>query len=170
MKTKPAIFIALLVTSSLSFAGGGTKELDHSNDQNAHEIKNQESNELMKGLDSQAAKTVMAFHKAINSGNGKQAREYLDDAIVIFEGGGVERSADQYASHHMLSDMSFLKELDITTLEHQVKVDGNMAVSMSRSHMQGAFKGKEIDIKSMETMVLKKVSEQWKIIHIHWSN
>jgi hypothetical protein len=36
--------------------------------------------------------------------------------------------------------------------------------------MQGAFKGKEIDIKSMETMVLKKVSEQWKIIHIHWSN
>jgi len=70
----------------------------------------------------------------------------------------------------MLSDMSFLKELDIKTLEHQVKTDGNMAVSMSRSHMQGTFKGKEIDMKSMETMVLKKIDEQWKIIHIHWSN
>lgn len=61
---------------------------DHGSDH-----QSQEPNELMKGLDSQAAKTVIAFHKAINLGNGKQAREYLDDAIVIFEGGGVERSA-----------------------------------------------------------------------------
>jgi uncharacterized membrane protein/ketosteroid isomerase-like protein len=142
---------------------------DHGDEQ-THENKSQVSNELMSGLETQAAKTVIAFHKALISGNAEAARPHLNEAIVIFEGGGVERSAEEYASHHMLSDMSFLKELKITSLEHQVNVNGNMAVSMSRSQMQGVFNDKEIDIQSMETIVLNKVNEQWKIIHIHWSN
>ena len=189
MKTKPAIFIALIATSSLSFAGSGTSEHEHKNDHetklestteekkdahsdghSAHDGKNQEKEMLFTGLKTDAAQAVISFHEAINKGDSDRARSYLDDAIIIFEGGGVERSADEYASHHMLSDMAFLKNLTITSLEHQVKVDGNMAVSISRSKMQGVFKDKEIDMNSMETLVLKRVKDKWKIIHIHWSN
>lgn len=113
---------------------------------------------------------MIAFHAAINAGDGAKARVLLDDAVLIFEGGSVERSADQYASHHMKSDMAFLQQMQITTLEHQVKVMGNAAVSMARSNIHGRYKGKDIDINSMETIILAKDNEQWHIVHIHWSN
>ena len=162
MKVKILLIILLLAATNLILA--------KPEKQNAHEVQNQGSHELFTGLETDAAQAVIAFREAINKGDSDRARSYLDDAIIIFEGGGVERSADEYASHHMLSDMLFLKNLNITSLEHQVKVAGNMAVSISRSKMKGMFKDKEIDMSCMETLVLKRVKEKWKIIHIHWSN
>lgn len=144
-------------------------EHEHSHDQTEGHHQ-QQSSEMFSGLNSEAAKTVIAFHAAINSGDAVQARMLLDDAVVIFEGGGVERSADQYASHHMKSDMAFLAKMKITTKEHQVNTMADMAVSMARSNIHGVYKNKKIDIDSMETMVLKKTNGDWRIVHIHWSN
>ena len=121
-------------------------------------------------LDTAAGKVVVAFHQALRSGDKATARNMLADDVLIFEGGGVERSADQYANHHMLSDMKFLAAVSSTSLEHQVKVMGDTAVSMSRSKTQGTYKGKERNFEGMETMVLEKQGGAWKIVHIHWSN
>jgi ketosteroid isomerase-like protein len=125
---------------------------------------------LMKNLDTPAAKVVMSFHQALKTSDKKLARMHLADDVQIFEGGKVERSADQYAHHHMLSDMKYLAAMKSETLEHQVKVMGNTAISLSRSHTTGTFKGKERDYQGMETMMLEKQHGEWKIIHIHWSN
>lgn len=125
---------------------------------------------MFSGQETEAGKLVIEFHNALENGDAKRVRELLDDDILIFEGGGVERSADQYSSHHMISDMAFLKAIDIKTLEQQIKINGDSAVAMSRSKMKGNYKDKEIDIESMETMVMNKKNGQWKITHLHWSN
>ena len=140
---------------------------EHSHAQGGH--SHDKADPLKTGLDSDAAKAVIAFHTAINSGDTAKARALLDDAVLIFEGGGVERSGDQYANHHMKSDMAFMQQMKITRLEHQVKVIGNAAVSMSRSKIQGRYKNKDIDFNSMETMMLTKNDGRWRIVHIHWS-
>ncbi|NQZ07319.1 MAG: DUF4440 domain-containing protein [Algicola sp.] len=141
---------------------------EHSHAQGGH--SHDKSDPLKTGLESDAAKAVIAFHTAINTGDAAKARALLDDAVLIFEGGGVERSGDQYANHHMKSDMAFMQQMKITRLEHQVKVIGNAAVSMSRAKIQGRYKNKDIDINSMETMMLIKNNGHWRIVHIHWSN
>ena len=117
-----------------------------------------------------AAKTVIAFHNALNSGNAQRARMLLDDSVVIYEGGGVERSADEYANHHLHADIEFMSKMQVTMLEHQVKTTADMAVSISRSKVQGKYHDKDIDIETMETIVLKKHDGNWRIMHIHWSN
>lgn len=124
----------------------------------------------MSGLETEAAKVVISFHNALRTGDGRLARSLLADQVTIFEGGRVERSADEYAQHHMQSDMRYLKEMNIETLEHQVQVIGNTAISMSRSHMKGKYDGKDRDNEGMETIVLEKQGKSWKIIHIHWSH
>lgn len=86
---------------------------------NAHGDKNKDKG-LFKGVDTPAAKVVLAFHQALETGNQKQARAQLADDVTIFEGGRVERSADEYAHHHMLSDMKYLAAMKSNTLEHQV--------------------------------------------------
>jgi ketosteroid isomerase-like protein len=149
---------------------GQDKNEDESHDHSTHQHEYSSKSSGFIGMDSDAAKSLVAFHQALNSSNGNEARKYLDDSILIYEGGGVERSADQYASHHMLSDMKFLSSVSITTVEQQVKVMGDVAYSTSVSKIRGTYKGKDLDLTSMETAILKKGDEGWKIIHLHWSN
>jgi len=125
---------------------------------------------LFTGLNSSAARTVKKFHHALKNSDKKLARSLLADDVVIFEGGGVERSANQYASHHMKADMKFQKELTIKTLEHHVQIVGDLAYSTRRSTMKGKFEGKKINLDIMESIVLKKSNSGWLITHIHWSN
>ena len=154
MKT---INILLVLLMTFSFAAS------------AHGDKNKDKG-LFKGIDTPAAKVVLAFHQALETGNKDLARVQLADDVTIYEGGRVERSADEYAHHHMLSDMKYLASMKSKTLEHQVTVLGNTAISASRSHTQGTYKGKERDYQGMETMVLEKQNGEWKIKHIHWSH
>ena len=125
--------------------------------------------QLFTGIDTQAAKVVQRFHMALQTGDRKLARSLLSDDVLIFEGGGVERSAEEYAHHHMLADMKYLKALQVKTIEHHVKVYDDVAVSYSRSHSKGSYKGKKVDRNGMETITLRKINQQWKITHIHWS-
>jgi len=147
--------LALSITLSFTVSAHGDKH---------------EKNGVSIGLDTSAAKVVQTFHAALNTGNTELARAQLAADVTIYEGGQVERSADEYANHHMLADMKFLAAVTTKTLEHEVKVLGNTAISASRSHTTGTYKNKKIDHQGMETMVLEKQNDVWKIKHIHWSN
>lgn len=147
------------------------KEHDNS-DGHSHEGDEHAKTEpnFFSGIDNDAARTVIAFHAAINSGDVLKVKEILDQTVLIFEGGGVERSAEEYAGHHLKADIAFLMKMTVTLVEHQVQATENMAVSMSRSRLVGKYQDKDIDINTMETIALRKINKQWKIVHIHWSN
>ncbi|NMH65009.1 DUF4440 domain-containing protein [Shewanella salipaludis] len=125
---------------------------------------------LFSGLETQAAKAVQQFHSALASGDAAAARALLADDVMIFEGKGVERSAEEYAKHHMLADIQFLASAPSKTLEHKVTVMGDTAISLARSENHGEYKGKQVDSESLETLVLRRTDAGWKIVHIHWSN
>src|SRR5687767_1734260 len=54
-----------------------------------------------------AAATVDAFHAALGRGDTRSAVALLADDALIFEGGGVERTKQEYASHHLAADAAF---------------------------------------------------------------
>ena len=122
------------------------------------------------GESTAAAQTVTAFHQALRAGDAKAVRAMLADDVLIVEGNGVERSADEYASHHMLADMKFMAAVQVEALEHQTKVLGKVAYSVSRSQLTGEYKGKPVDVVSKETLVLVDNGDGWKIVHVHWSH
>ena len=118
--------------------------------------------------DTAPAKAVSAFHQALKNGDKDLARALLADDVLIFEG-GVERSAEQYANHHMLADMKYLAAVETKSLEHQVTISGNLAISISRSRTKGHYKEKDVDYEGLETMMLTLSDGKWQITHIHWS-
>ncbi|MDX5406227.1 MAG: nuclear transport factor 2 family protein [Chromatiaceae bacterium] len=136
----------------------------------AHGNEKHDAPALFVGENTAPALTVTAFHHALRSGDTKSARAMLADDVLIVEGNGVERSADEYASHHMLADMKFMAAVHAETLEHQTKVLGNMAYSVSRTQLTGEYKGKPVDVVSKETLVLVDNGDGWKIVHVHWSH
>lgn len=147
----------------------GDSDNDHQQTANLHDALIDSKDTPATG-DAEVAEVVRRFHDALSNGDGELARSLLDDNVIIYEGGGVERSASDYASHHMLADMKFLAAMNLQVLEHEIKVYGDSAISMSRTKMRGNYQGKMLDRESMETISLSRKNGEWKIVHIHWSD
>ncbi|MCI2283719.1 nuclear transport factor 2 family protein [Colwellia sp. MSW7] len=155
----------ILITASFLTLVVSNDSIAHSNENKKQRIYPENS-----GAETDAGKAIIEFHKALKLGHKKKARSLLDDNVIIFEGGGVEKSADEYANHHMLADMKYLAKIKTEVLTHNVKIVGDMAYSMSQTKSTGQVKGKYINSEGMESMVLQKNNNKWKIVHIHWSN
>lgn len=113
---------------------------------------------------------VEAFETALRSKDAKTARALLADDVIIAENGGVERSAAQYAGHHMISDMAFTSAVDITVKQRNEFVGDVTSAVVSQSQVHGSFEGKTIHSAMMETILLSRVDDRWRISHIHWSS
>ena len=140
-----------------------------SNSAFAHEDSGTKSKKLFKGNQLMPAKVVAKFHSALKNSKKEEVLRLLEKSVLIYEGGGVERSAKEYSSHHLLADMAFMSKMDVKLIEHQVVVYNNIAISSSRSIIKGKYKGKLIEKTNMETIVLRKINGKWKIANIHWS-
>lgn len=114
--------------------------------------------------------TVEAFHKALASGNTRAALDLLAEDVLIFESGGVERSRAEYASHHLAADAAYSAAVRRTLVNRSHGEAGDAAWVTSVETVAGAYRGRAINSRSVETMLLRQVAGQWRITHIHWSS
>jgi len=119
---------------------------------------------------SEAAKVVDAFHAALASKDTAGAAALLLDSALIFEGGYVERSKAEYASHHLGADAAYASAVPTSLVKRSGFADGDMAWIASETRTTGTYKDKPVDRLSTETMILKKEASGWRIVHIHWSS
>lgn len=117
-----------------------------------------------------AATVVDAFHQALGRGDTKSALAHLADEALIFESGGVERGKKEYASHHLAADAAFSQSVPTKVTRRVAHVAGTTAWIASEGRTTGSFKGKKVDRKTAETMILRRTGGTWKIFHIHWSS
>jgi len=118
----------------------------------------------------EAAKVVDAFHAALKQNNASAALALLSEDVLIFEGGYVERSKAEYASHHLATDAAFASAAPSSLLRRSAYADGDTAWISSETRTTGRYKDKAVDRLSTESMVLKKDVAGWRIVHIHWSS
>jgi uncharacterized protein DUF4440 len=116
------------------------------------------------------SQVVSAFHTALSSGSREQALALLSPEVVIFESGGAETSRDEYGSHHLGGDMEFVRATKTTVVDEQSGQSADAAWVLRRTTTTGQFRGKAINSRSTETMILRKGAAGWLITHIHWSS
>ncbi|MEO1135977.1 MAG: DUF2231 domain-containing protein [Pseudomonadota bacterium] len=113
---------------------------------------------------------VDAYAAALRAGDENAVRAMLAADVIIAEGGGAERSVDEYAGHHMPADMAFTAAVDFSVKKRDVIAGAELVTVISESQMHGEFRGETIHSRMMETMVLRRIDERWRIAHIHWSS
>jgi ketosteroid isomerase-like protein len=116
------------------------------------------------------SETVTAFHAAIHAGDRERALSLMSPDIMIYESGYVERSRDEYASHHLAGDIEFGKATARKVLKHTDRVDGATATVLEETETTGELKGKAIHAFGVETALLEKKGDGWVIVHVHWSS
>jgi ketosteroid isomerase-like protein len=118
----------------------------------------------------EATAVVDAFHTALKTGDTTAALVLLDDNVMIFEQGYIEWSKAEYASHHLASDAEFSKSVASKQIARRSTIEGGLAWVATESSATGKFKEKDVDSVSIETMVLRRTNDGWRIVHIHWSS
>lgn len=117
-----------------------------------------------------AVSVVDRFGKALAAGDFKTVEQLLAADVLILETGGAERSRAEYLGHHAISDAQFLKGAHSELKRRRARVDGALAWIGSESELHATRDGKPLTLLSTETVVLKKVGGDWRIVHIHWSS
>ena len=118
----------------------------------------------------EAAKVVDAFHAALVGQDAAGAAALLSDSALVFEGGYVERSKAEYASHHLGADAAYASAVPTSIVKRSGFASSDMAWIASETRTTGTYKDKAVDRLSTETMILKKEVSGWRILHIHWSS
>jgi len=116
------------------------------------------------------ASVVDAFSAALHAGNTEAVALLMAPDVIIAESGEVERSFAEYAGHHLAADIAFAAAVTSSLDDRKVITGGDMATVVSRSEIRGSFRGRAIHSNSMETMVLRRTDDAWRIVHIHWSS
>ncbi len=119
---------------------------------------------------SEAVDTVVAFHAALAAGDGEGALALLDPDGVVFEAGGAELSREEYEQRHLGADMEFAAATEREILDRRVGEAGEVAWVLTLSRTTGTFRGRAIDSRGAETMILRRSGDAWRIVHIHWSS
>jgi len=117
-----------------------------------------------------AVATAAAFQEALNSGDAARVKALLDPKVLIFESGAAERSRAEYAAHHLKADIDFLKAGTYKLQRQTGDTVGDLAWVASESRISGTPKDKVVNVLSTETLVLKKGTAGWKVVHVHWSS
>ncbi|MBL8270514.1 c-type cytochrome, partial [Steroidobacter sp.] len=113
---------------------------------------------------------VKAFHAGLASGSASQVEKLLDPNVLIMEGGNVERSRQEYASHHLNSDLKFMSSVTYKLERQSGDTVGDLAWVASESRLNGKSAPKPLELVSTESLVLRRTAAGWKIVHIHWSS
>ncbi len=153
---------------------GAEKEHSHDAEGHSHADDGEESARERQpdngALSKDPLAVVEAFHQALSAGSASQVERLLDANVLIMEGGNVERSRQEYASHHLPADLKFMSAARYQLQRQSGDAVGDLAWVGSEATLTGSSAGKAIDLISTETLVLKRAVAGWKIVHIHWSS
>lgn len=116
------------------------------------------------------AETMDAFQRALASGKREQVLALLSPKVRIFESGYTENSRDEYAAHHLDSDIAFLRETQSRLLHQEERRDGATAIVMRETETTGRYRNADVHLFGLETAVLEQHGEGWLIVHLHWSS
>jgi ketosteroid isomerase-like protein len=116
------------------------------------------------------SQVVDSFHAALRAKNTAAALSLLDRGLVVFEFGTVDPTVEAYAFQHLPFDMDVAAATKWTLETRRVGGEGNERWVLSTYRVTGTQKdGTPIDLTTLETVILRRTGDTFRIVHFHWS-
>lgn len=116
------------------------------------------------------ADAVDAFHAALRNKNTAGALSLLDRGLVVFEFGAVDPTVESYALRHLPLDMDLAVAARWSLETRRVGGEGNERWVLSTYRVTGKqVDGTPIDQTTLETAILRRSGDLFRIVHLHWS-
>lgn len=118
----------------------------------------------------EAISIVERFGAALKAADMATVAQLLDEKVLVLESGGAERSREEYLGHHAVADAAFLGAARVKPVRRQGWMSGDVAFVGSESEITTGEGADAKTLLSTETMLLRRESSTWRIVHIHWSS
>lgn len=116
------------------------------------------------------ADAVDGFHAALKKKDTAAALSHLDRGLIVFEYGAIDPTIEAYALQHLPADIDMAAIATWTLQTRRVGGEGNERWVLSTYHVTGTRPdGKPIDQITLETAIVRRAGEQFRIVHLHWS-
>ena len=88
------------------------------------------------------------------------------------EGGGQNNGLDDLVDHHVIPEGEYLTNFNLRVDPVEIHIEGNMAWAITNVEITGIIKkdNRKIHSRGFQTILFRKMSESWKIIHTHSSS
>ena len=117
------------------------------------------------------ADAVDAFHAALRAKDTAGALSLLDRSLVVFEFGAVDPTAEASAFQHLRFDIDMAAATQWKLESRRVGGEGNERWVLSNYRVTGAHAdGTPIDQTTLETVILRRTGDLFRIVHLHWSS
>ena len=113
--------------------------------------------------------TAARFHAALATGDSAGAAALLADDALVLETGDIETRA-QYLAHHIRADIQFARSTRTERERTLVRQQGDVAWVTSSTRVRGRFRGRVVNSRGAELMVLTRDGTGWRIAAVHWSS
>lgn len=116
------------------------------------------------------ADAVDAFHAALRNKDTAGALSLLDRGLVVFEFGSVDATVEAYAFRHLPLDMDLAVAARWSLETRRVGGEGSERWVLSTYRVTGRqADGTPIDQTTLETAILRRSGDLFRIAHLHWS-
>jgi ketosteroid isomerase-like protein len=113
---------------------------------------------------------VDAFHRALAKRDTAAALSLLDRDLVVFEFGVVDPTAEAYAFRHLPFDIDVAAASTWSIENRRTGGEGDLRWVLTTYHVTGRqADASPIDQITLETMILRRTSGLFRIVHMHWS-
>ena len=109
--------------------------------------------------------TVDAFHEGLRNGDAALALSVLTRDVTVYEMGVIDQSRTAYASAHLQADMKEASSFEQEVLSRRSGGTGDQRWVLSAYRLKNNERVRTM----LETAVLRRVGDTWRIAHIHWS-
>jgi len=116
-----------------------------------------------------ATEAAQRFHALLAAGDSANVAALLADDAIIVESGDVETRA-QYLAHHLSADIEFARAVPSRRNVLSVSREGDVVWIVSSSVAAGSFRGRQIESRGAELMVVAKTNGMWRLRAVHWSS
>ena len=117
------------------------------------------------------ASRLQSFDRAFVAKDLDKLATFYHPDVTIFEGGGVNTGWADYRDHHIGPELNGFENLQFEhrNIAAHVLDGGRVAYVTSEYTLKARVNGRDIDSAGLETLVLVKVGDAWKIRHSHTS-
>ena len=116
------------------------------------------------------AEVVDAFHAALRNKDTAAALSLLDRGLVVYEFGTMDPTVEAYAFRHLPFDMDVAVATRWKLETRKVGGEGNERWVLSTYRVTGKKPdGSPLDLTMLETVLLRRSGEAFRIAHFHWS-
>jgi ketosteroid isomerase-like protein len=115
------------------------------------------------------AAAVKEFQTAMDTGDAATVMRYIADDALMMEGGTIENRM-QYETDHLPADLEFAKGMTAKRMPVKQDVRGDVAWVRTSTEFSGTFQEQPLSLLGLETMVLTREPDGWRIRALHWSS